>query len=124
MSKRFFGAHPLAARRAMRGWSQEELAARSGIPRSSVSAIEAGRLTPSVTAALAVAGALECSVEELFGTGGQPTGPATQWAWTPRLDPCRYWEAEVRGRRLLFPVEAVSVNVATHDGVWQGGMAR
>lgn len=115
--------HPVAARRAARGWSQLELARRAGIPRSSVSAIESERLTPSVTAALAVARALECSVEELFGGGAMPppaSGP--KWAWQPRAEPCRFWEAEVGGRRWLYPVESLALNATAHDGVWRGGV--
>jgi len=65
------GHHPVARRRAACGWSQAELARRADIPRTSVSAIEGDRLTPSVTAALALARVLECSVEELFGGGVQ-----------------------------------------------------
>jgi molybdate-binding protein/DNA-binding XRE family transcriptional regulator len=109
---------PIIAHRQRRGWSQLELARRAGLPRSSVGAIEAGRLTPAVTAALALAAALECSVEELFGNSREvtaPTGPG--WAWAPRQDPARYWEAEVDGRRLLFPVEAPALNPQPHDGI-------
>lgn len=115
--------HPVAARRTARGWSQLELARRAGIPRSSVSAIESERLTPSVTAALAVARALECSVEELFAGGAAlspSSGPA--WAWQPRSEPCRFWEAEVGGRRWLYPVESLALNATAHDGVWRGGV--
>lgn len=114
--------HPVARRRSQRHWSQVELARRAGIPRSSVSAIESRRLTPSVTAALALARALECSVEELFGGGAGtscPMGPV--WAWPPNSEPARFWEAEVGGRRLLYPVESLSWNVTGHDGIRQGG---
>jgi molybdate-binding protein/DNA-binding XRE family transcriptional regulator len=117
-------SHPVAARRAARGWSQIELARHAGIPRSSVSAIESERLTPSVTAALALACALECSVEELFGGGGSPPSDGPAWAWPPRSEPCRYWEAEVGGRRWLYPVEGGALNAVPHDGVWQGGVGR
>ncbi|MEQ1843561.1 MAG: helix-turn-helix transcriptional regulator, partial [Verrucomicrobiales bacterium] len=55
--------HPVALHRISRGWSQAELSDRAGIPRSTLSAIESRRLTPSVSAALAVANALGCSVE-------------------------------------------------------------
>ncbi len=115
--------HLVATRRAARNWSQVELARRAGIPRSSVSAIESERLTPSVTAALAVAGALECSVEELFG-GGAIRSPAGDpaWAWPPPREVCRYWQAEVRGRRWRYPVEALAVNATAHDGVWRAGV--
>src|SRR4051794_29327800 len=53
--------------RLKRGWSQAELAHRAGISRTAVSAIEVNRLVPSVAAALSLANALDCSVEELFG---------------------------------------------------------
>lgn len=106
----------------MRGWSQDELASASGIPRSSVSAIEAGRLTPSVATALAVAQALECSVEELFGSGGEKRGEGSAWAWEPRFDTSRYWEAEVGGKKRLYPVEALPGSAWAHDGVCRGSV--
>jgi transcriptional regulator with XRE-family HTH domain len=54
-------------RRLVRGWSQGELAVAAGVSRQSVAAVEAGRQVPSVEAALGLAGALDCTVEELFG---------------------------------------------------------
>lgn len=115
--------HPIATRRAARGWSQQELAEHAGIPRSSISAIESARLTPSITAALALAGALECSVEELFGDGSVPSGSRrAEWAWQPRAEPGRYWEAEVGGRRWLYPVEGEALNATPHDGVRRSGV--
>lgn len=110
--------HPVAALRQARGWSQAALAERAGLPRSSVAAIECRQLVPSVTAALAVARALERDVEELFGgtaTRGQPG--AADWAWTPAAEPTRFWHAEVGGRHLRFPVEPVFRNPLPHDGV-------
>lgn len=115
--------HPVARRRTGRDWSQAELARRADVPRTTVSAIEGERLTPSVTAALALARALECSVEELFGGGAtfpQSSGP--EWAWKPRVEPCRFWEAEVGGRRWLYPAESLALNATAHDGVWRGGV--
>lgn len=115
-------AHPVALRRRVRGWSQQELAQRAGLPRSSLSAIETRDLIPSVKAALALARALECSVEELFGQETQPVSTVTPaWAWPPRGKPVRFWEAEVDGRRWLYPVEALSLNPWPHDGVWRPG---
>ncbi len=109
--------HPVAARRRARGWSQDDLSVRAGMPRSSVSAIEAGRLTPSVTAALAVAQALDCSVEELFGPGSGGAQPGeVAWAWEPLLGKDRYWEAEVGGCRWLYPVETLAGSSWAHDG--------
>lgn len=62
----------LAERRA-HGWSQAELARRAGVTRQLVSAVEAGRHVPGVTAALALAHALSTSVEHLFGGPGSET---------------------------------------------------
>jgi molybdate-binding protein/DNA-binding XRE family transcriptional regulator len=112
------------ARRLARQWSQAELAERADISRAAVSAIEGERLSPSVATALALAAVFECSVEELFGGGRVPTPDGTAWAWKPRSEPCRYWEAEVGGRRWLYPVEGLSQNIVPHDGVWLGGVGR
>ncbi len=60
----------LRDRRTLRGWSQEQLARRSGLSRAGISAIETGRLIPSAAAALALAAALECRVEDLFRLRG------------------------------------------------------
>jgi DNA-binding XRE family transcriptional regulator len=52
--------------RTAAGLSQGALATAAGISRQAVSAIEAGRHRPSVDAALAIAGAVGRSVDELF----------------------------------------------------------
>lgn len=123
MSRARSQQHPVAARRKARGWSQDELSVKAGVPRSSVSAIEAGRLTPSVTAALAVAMALECSVEELFGAGKQEkAAEEAGWAWEAQSGAGRYWEAEVGGRKWLFPVETLAGSSLAHDGICRDGM--
>lgn len=57
----------IRALREQQGLSQQALAARAGLTRQLVGAMEAGRHTPNVTAALAVARVLGVSVEELFG---------------------------------------------------------
>ncbi len=49
------------------GLTQAELADRAGVSRQLVSAVEAGRNTPSVEGALGLARALGTTVEELFG---------------------------------------------------------
>ena len=67
MNDRILSSNPVLARRLAREWSQAELAARAGISRAAVSAIEGERLSPSVATALALAAVFECSVEELFG---------------------------------------------------------
>jgi molybdate-binding protein/DNA-binding XRE family transcriptional regulator len=105
------------AARIRLGWSQEELANRSGISRAGVSAIETGRLVPSTAAALALAAAMGTTVEALFrlpGTRRVAEGEA--WAWPPPSPPGRYWRAEVGGRGWLYPVEVSPMGLVPHDG--------
>lgn len=56
----------IRAQREEVGWSQSELAERAGVSRQLVGAVEGGRHVPNVGAALALARALGCAVEELF----------------------------------------------------------
>jgi molybdate-binding protein/DNA-binding XRE family transcriptional regulator len=111
-------------RRLERGWSQVELAQRSSISRSAVSAIEGRRLVPSVTAALALASAFGCAVEDVFGRTADAPPDGTDWAWPPAREPCRFWHATVMGRRLLYPFEPNGFGPAEHDGVCCGGSVR
>lgn len=107
--------------RDQRGWSQAELAQQAGISRTAVSAIEGSRLVPSVATALALAKVLDCTVEELFGASEAST-PQSQWAWPPPQPNWRYWQAEVGGRALLFPVDALSsAGGIPHDGLCTAG---
>jgi molybdate-binding protein/DNA-binding XRE family transcriptional regulator len=109
--------------RIARGWSQDELAVRAGISRAGVSAIETNRLVPSTSAALALAAALGCRVEDLFQLG-PAADCAAAWAWQPHREPCRYWRASVAGRELMYPTEATNLGVIGHDGVYQEGQFR
>lgn len=100
------------------GWSQEELASRSGVSRAGVSAIETGRLVPSTAAALALASAMGTTVESLFRLpGNQPRMGETTWAWPPPSMPWRYWRAQVAGRAYLYPVEDSPIGLVPHDGM-------
>lgn len=58
----------LRDRRLACGLTQGELASRAGVSRQLVAAVEAGRNTPAVHAALGLARALATTVEELFAT--------------------------------------------------------
>jgi molybdate-binding protein/transcriptional regulator with XRE-family HTH domain len=106
--------------RTAHGWSQQELASRAGLSRTGVSAIESGRLVPSVAAALALAKALGSSVEELFQSG-EPGANVLTWAEPTRQHPTRFWTASVGGRRIAYAVEDSTMQSTWHDGVSQVG---
>ncbi|MDB5351937.1 MAG: periplasmic molybdate-binding protein/domain protein [Planctomycetota bacterium] len=106
--------------RGRRGWSQDELAERSGLSRAGISGIETGRLVPSTSAALSLAEAFQCRVEDLFRLPRSPANPSA-WAWSPRGNPCRYWRAEVGARTLLIPAETSPLAMLAHDGISRDG---
>lgn len=56
----------LKVHRAMRDWTQAELAERVGVTRKSINAIERGHFVPSTVLALRMAALFDTSVEELF----------------------------------------------------------
>ncbi|MBV9838597.1 MAG: helix-turn-helix domain-containing protein [Solirubrobacterales bacterium] len=70
------GASALRARRMECGLTQAELAARAGVSRQLVAAVELGQNTPAVDAALRLAGALATTVEQLFPSGRRDIEPA------------------------------------------------
>jgi molybdate-binding protein/transcriptional regulator with XRE-family HTH domain len=109
----------VAQRRLARGWSQAHLASVSGVSRTGISAIEIGRLVPSVAIALRLAGALGEPVETLFGRAKAPAPPA--WAWAPRdRDDRRVWRASVNGRLVTYPVESTAIGAIAHDALADG----
>src|SRR5262245_61580086 len=102
-------------RRQARGWTQDELAQAAGLSRTGVSAIEAGRMVPSVASAIGLAQALRCTVEDLFGP--KSDAGVVDFAWSPATFPCRYWLANVGTRTLAFPLESGLRSDLGHDGV-------
>lgn len=92
------------AHRTARGWSQAQLAERTGVSRTAISAIEGRRLVPSVAAALALAEAFGTSVEDLFGDA-RPSSAAA-WAVDPSDENQPYWQAEVGGRVVRYPAQS------------------
>lgn len=52
--------------RAMRDWSQQDLAQRLDVSRQSVNAIETGRYDPSLPLAFRIADVFETTIEEIF----------------------------------------------------------
>lgn len=89
--------------RVCAGLSQAELAIRAGISRTAVTAIEGGRLVPSVQAALGIAGALATTVEALFGSSCKP---AIRWASPPPSPATPCWRATVGDAELCYPANA------------------
>ena len=75
-------ANTMRVQRAIHDLTQAELAARAGVTRKSVNAIEAGRMVPSVLLALKLARVLEVSVETLFRLDGAPAAPRSAHART------------------------------------------
>lgn len=112
----------LRQRRMARDWSQQDLADRSGLSRAGVSAIEAGRLTPSVAAALQLAKALDCTVEALFSPD-EPPATTIDWGVPPTNARARYWTAKVGANLFGYPVENDSPQLDWHDGVADAGAA-
>jgi DNA-binding XRE family transcriptional regulator len=109
------------------GWSQDELARQAGLSRAGISAIETGRLVPSTGAALALARAFGCTVEDLFRLPRVEfamAGDQSAWAWTATEAACRYWRAEVAGQTRAYPVEVSPLGLLPHDGMFQDGTFR
>lgn len=104
------------ATREQRGWSQQELAQRSGLSRTGISAIEAGRLIPSTAAALALAAAFCCRVEDLFVLG---VDTSATWAWSPSSTSGRYLQATIGERQVMYPMESNPLGCIPHDAIWQ-----
>ena len=66
----------LRRRRSAAGLTQAELACAAGVSRQLVAAVEAGVNVPAADAAIRLACALECTVEELFAVKQQDDWPA------------------------------------------------
>jgi molybdate-binding protein/DNA-binding XRE family transcriptional regulator len=111
----------LAQCRRGREWSQALLAEKSGVSRTEVSAIETGRLVPSVAVALRLAAALGESVETVFG--GSRKSPFPTWAWEPNAQDHRCWWASVNDRWLAYPVELTAAGSIPHDRIAPTGEA-
>ena len=107
--------------RLSRAWSQERLAGVARLPRPTVSAIENGRIVPSVAAAMALAAAFDCAVEDLFDLAGVEHRVDSEWAWSPAAEPSPYWEASIGDRRMLYPFERTAAGFSPPDGTARDG---
>ncbi len=94
------------------GLSQDELSKRTGIPRTTISAIESGRAVPSVDYALRLAKALNCTVEELFGQ--------EEFITFPGFEEGLFVSYELGDRKILFPVTLTEGNYSP-EGFLKGG---
>jgi transcriptional regulator with XRE-family HTH domain len=112
-------ANMLSQHRNARGWSQQALADKSGVSRTEISAVEMGRLVPSVAVALRLAAALGESVETVFG--GRQEAPAATWAWEPSTPDARCWWASMKDKLLAYPVELTAAGSIPHDRVVPAG---
>ena len=61
--------------RAVRRWSQADLADHLDVSRQTVNAIETGRYDPSLPLAFKIAALFEQPLESLFFTDTEPTDP-------------------------------------------------
>jgi transcriptional regulator with XRE-family HTH domain/molybdate-binding protein len=92
--------------RERRGFTQAGLAARAGISRQAVTAIEAGRHLPRVDAALALAAALGVDVAQLFSPApGEGDLPCVSVLGGVPAEGAAVFAAPVGDRLVCLPVE-------------------
>ena len=53
-------------KRAIKGWTQDDLAELVGVSRQTIISIEKGRYNPSLLLAYRIAKLFDCTIEELF----------------------------------------------------------
>lgn len=70
----------LKVHRAMRDWTQADLAEAVGVTRKSINAIERGRFVPSTELALRLARLFGVEVEALFRLPDEPAPDHLQWS--------------------------------------------
>ena len=87
-----------------RGLSQVALADQAGVTRQTISGIEAGRWSPSLDVALAIAAALGSSVEELFG-GAPSFKPQEARLAVGTRQRSRLLLATMQGEEVAFPLQ-------------------
>ncbi|MDQ6607877.1 MAG: helix-turn-helix domain-containing protein [Actinomycetota bacterium] len=115
---------PLRERRTACGLTQGELAARAGVSRQLIAAVEAGRNTPAVDAAIGLADALSTTVEALFSP--QPSGVAAALAGGLR-DGAPLRLARVANQLVAAELDDHGISGATWakaDGVLHAGKLR
>lgn len=101
------------------GLSQQALAELVGVSRQAYGAIEAGRATPGVDVALALARALSTTVEALFASG--PTSPLVAVALAALTPGVRVSLARVGERVVAVPIPATTPMCAADGWCRDGG---
>jgi putative molybdopterin biosynthesis protein len=111
----------LAALRQSRGVSAAALAARAGVTRQTIYAIEAGSYVPNTVVALRLAREFEVAVEDLFSLDETPprqreTIEAEILTRSPVDEDAAVRVAKVGGNWICTPVEPVPVYLTPADG--------
>ncbi len=117
------GADPrLREARLEAGLSQGALADAAGLSRQAVGAVESGRHRPSVDAALALAAALGCGVEALFGprTGGTTASESLSGLPVPTGSPVLTAQVGERRIHAQATLAAWQERWPAADGRWNG----
>lgn len=109
----------LRQHREAAGLSQQALADQIGLSRQAYGAIEAGRATPGVDVALALARALSTTVEALFAGG--PAAPLTAVALATLPPGARVTLARVGDRVVAVPIPAATPTRAADGWCREGG---
>src|SRR5258708_28147530 len=108
--------------RNARGLTQIDLAARAGISRQALGAIESGAYQPGVTIALNLARTLGESVENLFGADGDDTCRHIEASWKTEADAPPIARTRVALGRVGGRLVAVTQAAARLTLVAGGGM--
>lgn len=101
--------------------SQAALAEAAGVSRQTLGAIEAGRTDPAISIVAALARALECRVDDLYG-GGEAAAPRVQAEIAGAMSGGRVELAFLRERWVAHPLAATRPEGAIRaaDGVVAG----
>ncbi len=108
--------------RQRRRLTQQELAARAGVSRQTISGIEAGLYGPGVEVGLRLAQALDCRIEDLFALADQPVDAEVVGHVPEAQAPLRVALGSVAGRTLARPL--TGLGAMCWGGVAAHGIAR
>lgn len=118
----------IRTRRAQLGLSQTELATAAGVDRRQIRRYEAGEQQPALNVAVAIARALQISVNELAGQESQRADLTGDWwaSWqTPKEEHEVITSQEVRARALsdtTYELRTITrgIDVAEGGYMWRG----